>query len=87
MRRGDFLLQTCARQAATTGNVVLMTREFGRGTDFVCYDDDLDIAGGVLTPSCLPLLLATKSERHQVLVIQTFVSEIKSEETQIKVPT
>ena len=52
-------------QAATKGNVVLLTREFGRGTDFACYDGELDKAGGV----------------H---VIQTFVSEMKSEEIQIQ---
>jgi hypothetical protein len=53
------------KSAATKGNVVLLTREFGRGTDFVCYDQELDRNGGV----------------H---VIQTFVSDLKSEETQIK---
>ena len=51
--------------AASKGNVTLLTRAYGRGTDFVCYDDALDDAGGV----------------H---VIQTFVSELKSEEIQIK---
>ena len=52
------------KSAATKGNIVLLTREFGRGTDFICYDKELDKAGGV----------------H---VIQTFVSDLKSEETQI----
>jgi len=42
----------------------LLTREFGRGNDFVCYDEALNRCGGV----------------H---VVQTFVSEIKSEEGQI----
>lgn len=53
------------RQAVTSGSVTLLTREFGRGTDFICYDDRLLNAGGV----------------H---VIQTFVSDELSEETQIK---
>lgn len=53
------------RQAATAGNITLLTREFGRGTDFICYDSRLDASGGV----------------H---VIQTFVSDELSEETQIK---
>jgi hypothetical protein len=52
-------------QAATKGNIMLLTREFGRGNDFVCYDKALNGNGGV----------------H---VIQTFVSEIRSEEAQIK---
>jgi hypothetical protein len=52
-------------QAATKGNIMLLTREFGRGNDFVCYDKELNGNGGV----------------H---VIQTFVSEIKAEEAQIK---
>lgn len=33
--------------AATKGNIVLLTREFGRGTDFVCYDTALNKIGGV----------------------------------------
>ena len=53
------------RQAVTPGSVTLLTREFGRGTDFKCFDDRLISAGGV----------------H---VIQTFVSDSLSEETQIK---
>lgn len=52
-------------QAATQGAVTLLTREFGRGTDFKCYDSRLVSSGGV----------------H---VIQTFVSDHVSEETQIK---
>ena len=50
--------------AATKGNILLCTREFGRGNDFVCYDKQVNDKGGV----------------H---VVQTFVSEIKSEERQI----
>ena len=53
------------RQAASTDSVTLLTREFGRGTDFICFDELLLAAGGV----------------H---VIQTFVSDLLSEETQIK---
>ena len=34
------------RQAATTGKITLMTKEFGRGTDFICYDNDLKTHGG-----------------------------------------
>ncbi len=52
-------------QAAVAGSITLLTREFGRGTDFKCYDDRLNVSGGV----------------H---VIQTFVSDSVSEETQIK---
>ncbi len=53
------------RQAASSGSITLLTRKFGRGTDFICYDDTLIASGGV----------------H---VIQTFVSDEISEETQIK---
>ena len=53
------------RQAVTSGSITLLTREFGRGTDFICYDDKLLASGGV----------------H---VVQTFVSDELSEETQIK---
>ncbi|CAL6013736.1 Helicase-related_protein [Hexamita inflata] len=35
------------RQAVTKGTVTLITREFGRGTDFVCYDQTIDSHGGV----------------------------------------
>ena len=52
-------------QAMTTGSITLLTAEFGRGTDFKCYDDRINNSGGV----------------H---VIQTFVSDSLSEETQIK---
>jgi hypothetical protein len=34
-------------QAATIGNIMLLTREFGRGNDFVCYDEVLNKKGGV----------------------------------------
>ena len=34
------------RQAATSGTVMLLSKEFGRGTDFVCYDKELDRNGG-----------------------------------------
>jgi hypothetical protein len=53
------------RQACTAGMITLLSREFGRGTDFVCYDSTVSDNGGL----------------H---VIQTFVSEHVSEETQIK---
>lgn len=35
------------RQAVTSGSVTLLSREFGRGTDFICYDDRLIASGGV----------------------------------------
>jgi hypothetical protein len=57
----DALVQ----QAAAKGAITLLTKELGRGTDFVCYDKTVDLSGGV----------------H---VIQTFLSEQKSEEAQIK---
>ena len=53
------------QQAASTNSITLLTREFGRGTDFICFDELLLAKGGV----------------H---VIQTFVSDLLSEETQIK---
>jgi len=53
------------RQATSPGSITLLSKEFGRGTDFIIYDDRVNDAGGV----------------H---VIQTFLSEELSEETQIK---
>ena len=53
------------RQAVTSGSLTLLTKVFGRGTDFICYDEKLQASGGV----------------H---VLQTFVSEEYSEETQVK---
>ena len=35
------------RQATLKQSITLLSKEFGRGTDFVCYDDDLNEAGGV----------------------------------------
>ena len=54
------------RQATSSGIVTLLTRGFGRGTDFKCYDDRIN-------EHCCG-----------VHVIQTFVSDELSEETQIK---
>jgi len=34
-------------QATLSGNVTFLVRAFGRGTDFICYDDDLISAGGI----------------------------------------
>ena len=35
-------------QAVTKKSVTLLTREFGRGTDFICYDDEINnTLGGV----------------------------------------
>lgn len=47
------------------GRITLATRPFGRGTDFVCRDEQVLMNGGV----------------H---VIQTFLSELKSEFIQIQ---
>ncbi|CAM9117607.1 unnamed protein product, partial [Ectocarpus fasciculatus] len=33
--------------AVTSGRVTLLTKAFGRGTDFICYDDRLQDSGGV----------------------------------------
>ena len=39
--------ESLIRHAATSNAVTLLTRAFGRGTDFVCYDEKLQAAGGV----------------------------------------
>jgi preprotein translocase subunit SecA len=33
--------------AVTSGRITLLTRAFGRGTDFICYDDRLQANGGI----------------------------------------
>ncbi|CAL6025802.1 Helicase-related_protein [Hexamita inflata] len=43
----SFEKEGIVRQAVTKGTVTLITREFGRGTDFVCYDQTIDSHGGV----------------------------------------
>uniref|UniRef100_A0A6B2KWF2 Uncharacterized protein n=1 Tax=Arcella intermedia TaxID=1963864 RepID=A0A6B2KWF2_9EUKA len=53
------------KQATLSGQITLLTKAFGRGTDFICRDLVVEANGGV----------------H---VIQTFLSEQVSEETQIK---
>ena len=35
------------RQAVCSNNVTLISRAFGRGTDFVCFDERLQASGGV----------------------------------------
>jgi predicted transcriptional regulator len=35
------------RQSVTSKSITLMSRNFGRGTDFICFDDDMDASGGV----------------------------------------
>lgn len=35
------------KMAATAGKITLLTRIFGRGTDFICYDQNLIKAGGM----------------------------------------
>jgi len=39
--------EATVKSAVLTGNITLLTREFGRGTDFICYDDDLNTSGGI----------------------------------------
>ncbi len=34
-------------QASASKQITLLTREFGRGTDFYCYDESVQKAGGV----------------------------------------
>jgi len=53
------------KRATASGQITLLTRSFGRGTNFVCRDQMVATNGGV----------------H---VLQTFLSEELSEETQIK---
>jgi hypothetical protein len=53
------------KSAAISGRINLLTRSFGRGTDFICNDQVVMDNGGI----------------H---VLQTFLSEELSEETQIK---
>lgn len=57
--------ESAIKRATTFGQITLLTRVFGRGTDFVCRDQIVSANGGA----------------H---VIQTFLSEELSEETQIK---
>ncbi|CAL6025628.1 Conserved_hypothetical protein [Hexamita inflata] len=35
------------KQAVQQGSVTLITKELGRGTDFICYDQSIDALGGV----------------------------------------
>ena len=39
--------ENIVRQAVTSNSVTLMTRVFGRGTDFICYDEKLIASGGI----------------------------------------
>ena len=63
----DLDKESIIRQAVCSNTITLLSRAFGRGTDFICYDERLEATGGV----------------H---VLQTFISEDISEETQIKGP-
>ena len=56
--RGEVVLMTAettraedkeglVRQAVAQRSVTFLTREFGRGTDFICYDDTINDLGGV----------------------------------------
>eukprot|EP01041_Mallomonas_annulata_P002329 gene2329-4529_t len=40
-------IEGIVRRAVTAGSITLLTRIFGRGTDFICYDDNLIQNGGV----------------------------------------
>ena len=37
----------CIKRAATVGKVTLLTRTFGRGTDFICRNQQLLLNGGI----------------------------------------
>ena len=39
--------EQAVRQAVASKSITLLSRDFGRGTDFVCYDDELNTSGGV----------------------------------------
>ncbi|CAF0999381.1 unnamed protein product [Adineta steineri] len=39
--------ELCVKRAATIGKVTLLTRTFGRGTDFICRNQDLLLNGGI----------------------------------------
>jgi preprotein translocase subunit SecA len=39
--------ELCVRRAATIGKVTLLTRTFGRGTDFICRNQQLLVNGGI----------------------------------------
>lgn len=36
------------KKSTSSGTVSLITRDFGRGTDFICYDDRVQDRGGVV---------------------------------------
>ena len=39
--------ELCIKRAATVGKVTLLTRTFGRGTDFICRNQQLLLNGGI----------------------------------------
>jgi hypothetical protein len=39
--------ELCVKRAATVGKVTLLTRTFGRGTDFICRNQQLLVNGGI----------------------------------------
>lgn len=39
--------ETIVKRATTSGQITLLTRIFGRGTDFICYDESVNLNGGV----------------------------------------
>ena len=49
MREEDTVAdrEQAVRQAVASKSITLLSRDFGRGTDFICYDDDLNTSGGV----------------------------------------
>ena len=49
MREEDTVAdrEQAVRQAVASKSITLLSRDFGRGTDFVCYDEDLNVSGGI----------------------------------------
>ena len=49
MREEDTVAdrEQAVRQAVASKSITVLSRDFGRGTDFVCFDDELDASGGV----------------------------------------
>lgn len=80
------------KKAVNGGRVTLLNRVFGRGTDFICYDRDLIREGGVHVLQVIMrddtcyiniLIFVIINAFEMFYMIQTFVSEEKSEEVQI----
>jgi hypothetical protein len=81
----EILKKNIIEQASFPGKVTFITREFGRGTDFKGTNKEMNDCGGVRSSACA--LCFTRYVSHsasQVHVIQTFLSEDFTEETQIQ---